>query len=205
MSGKVSRMSGKVSRMSGKLSKMSGIVSKMSGKVSRTPGKVSRTSSTKLLQWNFFTKTSSGKLLQRSFFSETSSAKHLQQNFFSETSSAICKGEYTNMGAEKFPLTSMGGWAEGLACADPLARTPLGNSGIINTKQSLILPHLAQVDFQLSWKSGKSQLARWATKWYCSAWSKPNTEIGLHNPLTHPPPPKTFWPVPGNQGGWNST
>ena len=31
--------------------------------------------------------------------------------------------------AEKFPLTSRGGWAEGLACADPGARTPIGASG----------------------------------------------------------------------------
>ena len=31
--------------------------------------------------------------------------------------------------AEKFPLVSMGGRAEGLACADPGARTPIGASG----------------------------------------------------------------------------
>jgi hypothetical protein len=30
---------------------------------------------------------------------------------------------------EKFPLVSMGGRAEGLACADPGARTPIGTSG----------------------------------------------------------------------------
>ena len=33
------------------------------------------------------------------------------------------------MCAEKFPLVSMGGRAEGLACADPGARTPIGASG----------------------------------------------------------------------------
>ena len=33
-------------------------------------------------------------------------------------------------GAGKFPLVSMGGRAEGLACADPGARTPIGASGI---------------------------------------------------------------------------
>ena len=32
--------------------------------------------------------------------------------------------------ARKFPLVSMGGRAEGLACADPGARTPIGASGI---------------------------------------------------------------------------
>ena len=33
------------------------------------------------------------------------------------------------MCAEKFPLVSMGGRAEGLACADPGARTPISTSG----------------------------------------------------------------------------
>ena len=33
---------------------------------------------------------------------------------------------------EKFPLISMGGRAEGLACADPGARTPIGASGNLN-------------------------------------------------------------------------
>ena len=32
----------------------------------------------------------------------------------------------------KFPLVSMGGRAEGLACTDPGARTPIGASGIFN-------------------------------------------------------------------------
>ena len=32
--------------------------------------------------------------------------------------------------SEKFPLVSMGGRAEGQACADPGARTPIGASGI---------------------------------------------------------------------------
>ena len=31
--------------------------------------------------------------------------------------------------AEKFPLVSMGGWAEGLLCANPGARTPISDSG----------------------------------------------------------------------------
>ena len=35
--------------------------------------------------------------------------------------------------AEKFPLVSIGGRAEGLACADPVARTPIGTSGILIT------------------------------------------------------------------------
>jgi hypothetical protein len=36
---------------------------------------------------------------------------------------------WDNTCAEKFPLVSMGGRAEGQACADPGARTPIGASG----------------------------------------------------------------------------
>ena len=39
------------------------------------------------------------------------------------------EGDDPDKCAEKFPLTSMGGRAEGLACADPGARTPIGVSG----------------------------------------------------------------------------
>jgi hypothetical protein len=40
------------------------------------------------------------------------------------------EGHSADTGAGKFPLVSMGGRAEGLACADPGARTPIGASGI---------------------------------------------------------------------------
>ena len=36
-----------------------------------------------------------------------------------------------DMCAGKFPLMSMGGRAEGLACADPGAMTPIGATGIL--------------------------------------------------------------------------
>jgi hypothetical protein len=39
------------------------------------------------------------------------------------------EGDSADMCAGKFPLVSMGGRAEGLACADPGARTPIGASG----------------------------------------------------------------------------
>ena len=39
------------------------------------------------------------------------------------------EGDSADMCAGKFPLTLMGGRAEGLACADPGARTPIGASG----------------------------------------------------------------------------
>ena len=42
------------------------------------------------------------------------------------------EGHSADTGAGKFPLVSMGGRAEGLACADPGARTPIGASGIMN-------------------------------------------------------------------------
>jgi hypothetical protein len=38
------------------------------------------------------------------------------------------EGYSTDMGAGKFPLVPMGGRAEGLACADPGVRTPIGAS-----------------------------------------------------------------------------
>ena len=39
------------------------------------------------------------------------------------------EGDSADMCAEKIPLVSMGGRAEGLACANPGARTPIGASG----------------------------------------------------------------------------
>ena len=40
------------------------------------------------------------------------------------------EGYSADTGAGKFPLVPMGGRAEGLACADPGARTSIGASGI---------------------------------------------------------------------------
>ena len=48
------------------------------------------------------------------------------------------------MYTEKFPLVLFGGWAEGQACADPGARTPIGTSGNylnIYTGTTLAGPH----------------------------------------------------------------
>ena len=39
-----------------------------------------------------------------------------------------------DMRAGKFPLVPMGGWAEGPACADTGARTPIGASGILKVE-----------------------------------------------------------------------
>ena len=41
------------------------------------------------------------------------------------------EGDSADTFAGKYPLVSMGGWAEGLACADPGARAPIGASGNI--------------------------------------------------------------------------
>ena len=41
------------------------------------------------------------------------------------------EGDCAVMCAGKFPLVLMGGREEGLACADPGARTPIGASGIL--------------------------------------------------------------------------
>ena len=39
------------------------------------------------------------------------------------------EGDLADTCGGKFPLMFMGGRAEGLACADPGARTPIGSSG----------------------------------------------------------------------------
>ena len=46
----------------------------------------------------------------------------------SEGLGEMCEGDSADMCAGKFPLVH-GGRAEGLACADPGARTPIGASG----------------------------------------------------------------------------
>ena len=43
----------------------------------------------------------------------------------SEGLGEMFEGDSTDMCAGKFPLVSMGGRAEGLACADPGVRTPI--------------------------------------------------------------------------------
>ena len=48
----------------------------------------------------------------------------------SEGLGEMFEGDSADMCAGKFPLVSMGGQVEGLACADPGSRTPIGASGI---------------------------------------------------------------------------
>ena len=49
----------------------------------------------------------------------------------SEGLGEMFEGDSADTCAGKFPLVSMGGRAEGLGCADPGARTPIGASGIV--------------------------------------------------------------------------
>ena len=49
----------------------------------------------------------------------------------SEWLGEMFEGDSADMCAEKFPLVSMGGQAEGLACADPGARTPIGAENLL--------------------------------------------------------------------------
>ena len=48
----------------------------------------------------------------------------------SEGLGEMFEGDSADTCAGKFPLVSMGGRVEGLTCADPGARTPIGASGI---------------------------------------------------------------------------
>ena len=61
-------------------------------------------------------------------------------------------GDSADTRAEKFPLVSMGGRAEGIACADPGARTPIGASEHFTQGKALpkgdiwkIVPHLGAI------------------------------------------------------------
>jgi hypothetical protein len=47
----------------------------------------------------------------------------------SEGLGEMFEGDSADTGARKFSLVAMEGQAEGLACADPEARTPIGASG----------------------------------------------------------------------------
>ena len=49
------------------------------------------------------------------------------------------EGDSADMCGGKFPLVSMGGRAEGLACADSGARTPIGASGNSDSSLSVIV------------------------------------------------------------------
>ena len=59
------------------------------------------------------------------------------------------EGDSADTCAGKFPLVSMGGRAEGLTCADPGARTPIGASGNFDTflVDFLVLYFKILVDF----------------------------------------------------------
>ena len=47
------------------------------------------------------------------------------------------EGDFADIYAGKFYLVSMGGWAEGPACADPGARTPLALAEIVYSSHQI--------------------------------------------------------------------
>ena len=63
----------------------------------------------------------------------------------SEGLGELFEGDSADMCARKFPLESMGGGVEGLACADLVARTPIGASeNFPACFQQLLLSHCHQ-------------------------------------------------------------
>ena len=56
----------------------------------------------------------------------------------SEGLGEMFKGDSADMCTRQFPLVSMGGRSEGLACTDPGASNPINASGIDNYFQKLI-------------------------------------------------------------------
>ena len=75
----------------------------------------------------------------------------------SEGLGEMFEGEPADMCVGKLPLVSMGGQAEGLACADPGARTSIGASG------NFLYPH---ADFSLCKQQTFQQSLK--TKFYTS-------------------------------------
>ena len=71
----------------------------------------------------------------------------LQTSDWSKLSASIFLMSYGD-GRQTYPLVSMGGRAEGLACADPGARTPIGASGNCIFFSSVI--HLTEEQILLS-------------------------------------------------------
>ena len=55
--------------------------------------------------------------------------KWITSDLTSEGLGEMFECDSADTSAGKFPLVSMGGQAEGLTCADPGARTPIGASG----------------------------------------------------------------------------
>ena len=68
----------------------------------------------------------------------------------SEGLGEMFEGDSADMCAGKFPLVSMGGQVEGLACADPEARTPIGASKKIGIILSFFFTPLLK-SHNLSW------------------------------------------------------
>ena len=68
----------------------------------------------------------------------------------SEGLGEMFEGDSADMCAGKFSLVSMGGQAEGLACADPEARTPIGASEIFGIILSFFFTPLLK-SHNLSW------------------------------------------------------
>ena len=59
----------------------------------------------------------------------------------SEGLGEMFEGDSADTCARTFPLVLMGGRAEGLACADPVARTPIGVSGILFIMFDVVQKH----------------------------------------------------------------
>ena len=57
----------------------------------------------------------------------------------SEGLGEMFEGDSADTLTGKFPLVLMGGRVEGLACADPVARTPIGASGNSSCSLSLVI------------------------------------------------------------------
>ena len=88
----------------------------------------------------------------------------------------------SDMCAEKFPLVSMGGRAEGLACTDPGARTPIGASGIFCVCMSISRPVFHSTN---SFNSFQRQCPNsWHLSFSHSIYPPPSTSFPMHLSLS---------------------
>ena len=60
------------------------------------------------------------------------------------------EGDSADMCAGTFPLVSMGGQAEGFACADPAAMTPIGTSGNFDASADHVAAHSIPISLSIS-------------------------------------------------------
>ena len=96
------------------------------------------------------------------------------------------EGDSADTCAGKFSLMSMGGRAQGLACADPGARTPIGVSGILLSSQHLVPFLQSAIQSVLLCTSILSHFCHLLTKVFYSVHTTQHLVSLRLSPICHP-------------------